>query len=234
MSSIGQFNNVSAIDAPLDERMAFLRKAYLHLAGAVGVFILLSTLIYQMGIGQKMIEAMGEGKGFVLLLFGGFVALSWLSTALTRSEASPVVQYLGLGLYVVLEAVIFAPLLFIAAKTDPTALSSAAIVSTLTFGGLTAYVMTTRKDFSFLGPILLGAILLAFGAIVCGLLFGFNLGIWFSVAMIAVAIGATLYTTSKVLLIYRTDQHIAAGTELFAALAMLFYYILRLFLQMRR
>lgn len=234
MSSIGQFGHTAAADAPLDLRLGFLRRTYAHIAGAVALFILLSTLVYSMGFGEAMIRAMGNSRGIGLLLIGGFVVLGWLSRALTQSEAGIGIQYAGFALYVVLETVIFAPILYVAATYDPTALTSAAIVSGLTFGGLTAYVLTTKKDFSFMGPVLFGGFMLALGAIICGALFGFELGIWFSVIMVGLAVGAILFSTSKALLTYRTDQHVAAATELFAALATLFYYVLRLFLQMRR
>ena len=70
--------------------------------------------------------------------------------------------------------------------------------------------------------------LLAFGLIIAGLIFGFSLGLLFSFAMVAVASGWILYDTSNVLHHYRTDQHVAASLTLFASVALLFYYILRI------
>ena len=52
--------------------------------------------------------------------------------------------------------------------------------------------------------------------------------------MIALASMYILYDTSNVLRTYRTDQYVAASLALFASVALLFWYILRLFIQLRR
>ena len=52
----------------------------------------------------------------------------------------------------------------------------------------------------------------------------------FSVAMIGLAAGYILFYTSNVLHHYRKDQHVAASLALFASLALLFWYILRIFI----
>ena len=51
-------------------------------------------------------------------------------------------------------------------------ITSAALVTLLGFGGLTAVAFTTRKDFSFLGGMLRWAFIVALVAIVGAVLFG--------------------------------------------------------------
>ena len=145
-------------------------------------------------------------------------------------------QYLGLGLYVVAEAVIFLPLLLIArAVSGPSVIPTAGILTLALFGGLTITVFVTRKDFSFLAPILFIGSLIALGLIVAAILFRFDLsGVLFAGAMVALMSGYILYYTSNVLLHYRTDQYVAAALALFAAVATLFYYILLLLMGNRR
>ena len=58
--------------------------------------------------------------------------------------------------------------------------------------------------------------------------FGASLGTWFSVAMIAFAGAAILYDTQKILRHYPADREVAAAMSLFASLALLFWYVLRL------
>ena len=58
------------------------------------------------------------------------------------------------------------------------------------------------------------------------MLFGFSLGLWFSLAMIVLAAGSILYNTSNVLHRFRLDQHVAASLSLFASVALLLYYVL--------
>lgn len=222
-------------EASLDARLAFLRKTYLHVTGAFAAFIALSVAFYTSGVSEALLKfLMSSGRMGAFGMIGGLMLLGWLGTAFSRSEASVGTQYVGLTIYVVAEALFMSPLIFLAGKTAPGVLPAASIVTMLTFGGLTAYVLLTNRDFTFLGPALAIFGLVALGTIACGLIFGFELGIWFSALMILFAAGAILYTTSKVLHVYRTDQHVAASTEIFAAVATLFYYILRLFMQLRR
>ena len=143
----------------------------------------------------------------------------------------PLLQYLGLGLYTLAEAILFLPLLAIAISySSPAVLPSAAILTIVIFGGLTMFVFLTGADFSFLRMGLVLASLLALGLIIVSLLVGFDLGVLFSVAMVGLAAGYILFYTSNVLHHYRKDQHIAASLALFASLALLFWYILRIFI----
>jgi hypothetical protein len=163
-------------------------------------------------------------------MFVSYVADRWASSA-----TSVGMQYAGLGLYVVAEAVIFVPILYIAKAMDPTMglIGSAAITTLALFGGLTAVVFITRKDFSFLRGILMFGGFAAIGLIVVAVLFQFTLGPIFIYAMIALACGYILYYTSNVLHHYRIGQHVAAALALFAAVALLFWYILQLFMSRR-
>jgi FtsH-binding integral membrane protein len=52
--------------------------------------------------------------------------------------------------------------------------------------------------------------------------------------MILLASGYILYDTSNVLHHYRTDQYVAASLALFAAVALLFWYVLRLLMELNR
>jgi uncharacterized protein len=45
---------------------------------------------------------------------------------------------------------------------------------------------------------------------------------------------AILYSTSNIIHYYRTDQYVAASLSLFAAVALLFYYVLYILLALRR
>jgi FtsH-binding integral membrane protein len=217
-----------AYEAPVDERMTFIRRTYLHLAGAIAAFVALSWLFYQLNVGVMVLRVASALPFGWLLFLGGFVLVGWLASAMAHSEAGQGAQYAGLALYTVIEALIFSPLLYIAARFFPDVLPTAAGITLLTFGGLSVYVLTTKKDFSFLRTALFIGGIAALGVIVAGAIFGFNLGVWFSGAMIIFACAAILYTTSRVLHEYRTDQHVGAALELFAAVALLFWYVLRL------
>ena len=68
---------------------------------------------------------------------------------------------------------------------------------------------------------------------VLAVLFGFALETWFSVAMIGVAGAAILYDTSNVIHHFPKDRYVAAALTLFASVALMFWYVLRLFMGSR-
>jgi FtsH-binding integral membrane protein len=214
--------------------MTFIRKTYVHLAGAVGLFVVLSAAFYGAGVGETILAAMGRSQVAWLLILGGFMLAGYMAQGLARSRQSVGTQYLGLALYAVAEAVIFSPLLFIAAKMAPGVLPEATVITLAAFTGLTGFTLFSKTDFSFLGPGLAIAGFVALGAIVCGALFGFNLGLGFSALMILFASGAVVYSTSNVLRVYPTDQHVAAALDLFSAVALMFWYVLRILLELQR
>ena len=225
---------LNAISASMDARMIFVRKTYMHLAGAVALFVLLSALLYGANVGQSILELIGTSRFGWLAIMGGFLIAGYVAQNLARSNRSLSIQYAGLGLYAVAEALIFSPMIFIAAKFAPGVLPEATVITLAGFTGLTAYALFSKKDFTFLGPVLMIAGFVAMGAIVAGAIFGFNLGLGFSALMVLFASGAVVYSTSNVLRVYPTDQYVAAALDLFAAVALLFWYVLRTLLELQR
>ncbi|MGF1515008.1 MAG: Bax inhibitor-1 family protein [Elainellaceae cyanobacterium] len=220
---------VAIAKARPSERAEFIQKTYLHLAGAIGAFIVVEWLLFQTGIAAAMTSFIAGSRFSWLLILGAFSLLGWFSRGLAAKADQVSTQYAGLGLYVVAQALLFAPMLFIAAYfSDPTVIPTAAVLTLLMFAGLTAIAFTTKKDFTFLGGILKIGGFVALGLILCSALFGFTLGLLFSVVMVAFASAAILYDTSKVMHHYSSGQHVAASLELFASVALLFWYILRI------
>ena len=227
-------DNVVANVVP-NERARFIRRTYGHLAGAMIAFVGLEFLLFQTALPGIMMNFLSTGRFGWLMFLGAFILIGWMARGFAAKTTSVGAQYFGLGLYVVAEAIIFLPLLFIAANySTPDVIPTAGILTLLLFLGLTLVAFTTRKDFSFLGPILMMGGFVALGLIVCGAIFGFTLGLAFSGGMILLACGAILYDTSKVIHHFRPNQHVAASLELFASIALLFWYVLRLLMQLNR
>ncbi|MBQ0740457.1 Bax inhibitor-1 family protein, partial [Aquimarina celericrescens] len=90
-------------------------------------------------------------------------------------------------IYVIAEAFIFIPLIgmamMIAESGGTNILNQAAILTLSLFTGLSAVVLVTKKDFSFLKSMLAIGFFIAIGLIVAGMIFGFNFGLWFSVGV---------------------------------------------------
>ena len=216
----------------IDARAAFITRTYTHLFGAIIGFVLVEMVFFTTGLAEVMARAM-LGTSWLLVL-GGFVLVSWLASRAAHQSRSLGTQYLALGGFVVAEAVIFVPLLFIAqGYAQGGVIESAATVTLLGFGALTAIAFWTRRDFSFLGALLRWVGIVALVAIVAAVLFGFELGTWFSVAMIGVAGAAILYDTSNVIHHFPEDRYVAAALTLFASVALMFWYVLRLFMGSR-
>lgn len=225
------FGNSAANALPAN-RAQFIRRTYMLLAAAIAAFICVEAFFFTTGAAHLIASVVfnGGGMGWLLVL-GLFMLISFLSERWATSETSSLTQFLGLGVYVVAEAIIFVPLLYVAAYAsgDANVILKAGIVSIGLFLGITATVFLTRSDFSFLGPILAIGSFAALGFIVASILFGFTLGNVFAFIMVAFAGTAILYQTSNVLHRFRTDQHVAASLVLFASVALLFWYILRIF-----
>lgn len=231
----------TVIEAPVDARRTFIRKTYAHLAAAVYAFVAIEWVLFQTGFPDLMFNLLGQSQYSWLIVLGAFMGVSWIADRWARSDTSAAMQYAGLFLYVLAQAVIFVPLIAMALNSTFTSeyfgqvgvLPAAAWTTLITFGGLTAFVFLTKKDFSFLQPFLAVVMIGAMALIGASIIFGFSLGIFFVWAMIVAACGYILYYTSNVLHEYRTDQYVAASLALFAAVALLFWYVIQLFLANR-
>lgn len=215
----------------MTDRATFIRRAYMHLAGAVVGFIILSALFIFSGLGKMMLRVlMNSGQFGWLVVLGAFILVSMLATRLADNVESNQTQLIGLGIYVLAEALIFAPLLTLAAYINPAIIGAAGITTALLVGGLTFTAFTTKKDFSFMRSFLTMAGFIAFGAIIASIFMGFSLGVWFSAAMVLLCAGFVLYDTSNIIHYYPTDRPAGAALHLFASIATMFWYVLRIFM----
>jgi len=220
---------VAAPAIGLGSRETFIVHTYNHLFGAIMAFIGLEVLLFASGAAEQIALSMLSVNW--LFILGAFVIVSWLASRFAHSAVSKGVQYLALTGFVLAEAIIFVPLLYVANVMAPGAIGSAAVLTILGFIGLTIIAFTTRKNFSFLGGLLRWGAVMALLAIVAGAMFGFQLGTFFSLAMVALAGGAILYDTSKLLHSFPEDRYVAAALELFASIALMFWYMVQLFIR---
>ena len=236
-SDSGSYENpaLPVSEVALEERVAFIRNTYLHLAVAVMGFVFIEFLLFQLPITGYYLDFVFSTSINWLIILGLFMVVGNLANRWALSGASVGMQYLGLAVYVVAEAFLFLPLLYIAAfYSTPDVIPTAALLTFTVFTGLSGYVLISRADFSFLRMGLTIAGFMALGLIVASIIFGFDLGLIFSVVMVGLAGGYVLYTTSNILHHYRTDQYVAASLALFASMALMFWYILRILMRLNR
>lgn len=222
-----EYKNYLVVDASETERATFYRKTYTHLAFSLLAFILVEATLLKI-IPMEYIAAMLGGRFIWLFIIGLF----WLGSVIASKwsySPSKNMQYAGLGLYILLEAIIFLPMIAIAMiYTGPEILVQAGGLTLFLFAGLTTVVFMTQKDFSFLRSFIIIAGFISLGLIVIGAFFGLNLGLWFSVGMVILAGAGILYETHQIKNTYSTDQYVGAALQLFASIMLLFWYILRI------
>ena len=218
--------------APM-ERRDFIVSTYKHLGVAILAFVVLSAVLMVSGLSTataKMLMASGN-KFLWLGVMGAFMLVGWLAFHLADNAENQQTQLMGLGIYVLAEGLIFAPMFGIAQLVAPGAIGAAGFI-TLLVGALTWTACSSKTDFSFLGGILKVGGLVALGTIIAGAIFGFKLGIWFSGIMVLFAGACVLYDTSRIIHDYPADRPAGAALHLFASIALMLWYVLRILISL--
>lgn len=220
-------SSVAISHAAASDRAEFYKKTYMHVAMAILAFMIVESILLKV-IPEELILGMLGGRFLWLGILGLFWLGSYFSEKWTLSQSKNV-QYAGLGFFVLLEAVIFLPMIYMAATySGIEVIKQAGLITLALFIGLTAVVFMTNKDFSFLRTAIVVGGFISLGLIVAGAIFGFNLGLWFSVGMVILAGASILYQTSKLKDQYSTDQYVGAALLLFSSVMLLFWYVLRI------
>jgi FtsH-binding integral membrane protein len=220
---------VAALDD--EARGDFVVRVYQHLMAAILVFVGVEAIFLNTPIAKGIFDLV-SGSGMTwLVILGGFMVGQWIVANAAADLLNPSKQYAALfgsaGLY----AVLFAPMLhYVFRETDNggTTVAAAALITAIAFSGLTVVGFITRKDLSFLRPIVMYGFVVALALIVAAVLFGFSLGVWFSLAMIALSGVAILYQTQTIIRKYPAQAHVAAALGLFSSVMTMFWYVLSL------
>lgn len=226
-------SNVLVAHSTEVEKAEFYKKTYLHVAISLLAFIGVEAVLLNV-VPPEIIGLMFAQKYAWLLIIGVFWLASFLAQKWSLSQSKST-QYFGLSFYILLEAIIFLPLIYMAvAQTGGgDVIFQAATLTIAMFAGISAVAFTSKRDFSFLRNIIMIGGFVAIGLIVAGMIFGFNLGLWFSVGMVILASVTILYQTSKLKDSYATDQYVGAALQLFSSIMLLFWYILRILMSRR-
>lgn len=213
-------DNVAAIHAPVDARVAFLKKTYLVLLGGVLTF---AGTLFLAGIEGSAMNSFARSMPqnpwiYMALFIGGSIVVH----AMAEKPFGIVIFFL----FAVLWGLLSAPMIMMFAAHAPDVISSASIITALIFTGLTAYVFKSGKDFGFLGGMLWTVMFGMLGVAICGWIFGFQMGVWYSWIGAALFSGFILYDTSNILKRYPTNAHVSAAMVLFVDVILLFKNLL--------
>lgn len=215
-------------------RAGFLVRVYQHLALAVLAFVVFETALFVTGIAERLYDFLiGTGGVAWLLVLGGFTIVNMIASRSAHNLGNAAAQYGGLFALAAAEALIFAPFLYLAFNQEGGSgnVVSAIGVTGVGFGALSLVAFTTRKDLSFLRPLIMWGSIVAIGLIIAAVVFSFDLGVVFTIAMIGLAGASILYQTQTIVRKYPEWAYVGAAVSLFASLMMLFWYVLRLFMR---
>lgn len=214
----------------VDQRAGFIRRTYGHLAMSIAFMAVSCAFLLQVGAGPVLLSFLTGGTLNYLIYFGLFVGAGILADNWARSEHSLTMHYVALLGYAFVEAVIVLPLLYLATLYNPAAIMDAALTTAAMVTGLTYIAFTTKKDFSFMGPFLMIGSLIAIGTCIAGVIFGFELGLFAIGAIVLLSAGWVLWSTSNIIHVYQEHQHVAAALGLFASIALMFRFVLQMFM----
>ena len=245
---MNESNPFIVADAPAADRAAFFRRTYGLVAIGFAAFAALLAIFFlgfdrQEGIAFALFSGLFSmmrslGGWSILLVMLAFWGATTVAQSLAFNRASRSSQYAGLGLYVVLEALIFIPLIgYVILSTKgnaSTVLVPAGIVTGGMIAGLTAMVFMTNLDFSFLKVAIILGSFATLAIVLVAAIAGLSLGAWFSIAMIVLMATVILYQTNEIKNTLETDQHVAAAFILFSSFVTLLFYVIRFFAGGRR
>jgi FtsH-binding integral membrane protein len=242
----------------VSDRVVFLRRTYGLLGVALIAFAAITAGMMRFATETSIHFSSwawsGRWNWFLVLVM--FMVVGSVAERLARSETSRGLQLGGLGLAVVLQAILLQPMLWtlivrfghpaelftatgdglgLALSGQAAAILMQAIVITLSiFVGLTLTVFVTKKDFTFMRGALAICTFAALGVIGASMLFGFSLGALFCGAIILLMAGYILFQTSTILKEFPPTAFVAAALMLFSTVATLFWYVLRLLMILNR
>ena len=188
--------------------------------------LLALTLAFS-GVMAFMAQQMHVGYPNVFVVLIGFYGLFFLTNKL-RDSAWGLVSAFALTGFM---GFILGPILnrYLGMAGGAEVISSAFAMTALVFGGLSAYVLITRKDMSFLGGFITAGFFVLLGAVVAGM--------FFQISGLQLAISAGFVLFSSVCILFQTSaiihggerNYIMATISLYVSIYNLFVSLLQIF-----
>lgn len=222
----GSFGMESAARASVGERMGFVRKVYALFFAATlfavgGVALGLSfppllrfafqhpwVMLFAMLGGVLGAQAVRHVRGLNLLALFGFTTLT---------------------------GVVISPLIAAVLSFNPGSILAAGLLTVGIFGGLTAYVFVSKKDFSFMrGMLMTGLIVVILAGVVNIFLGASAFGFAVAAATLLLFSGFVLYDTSNIIRRYPVNEYVAGALDLYLDAFNIFLALLRILNSGRR
>jgi modulator of FtsH protease len=217
---------LTASETSVAERVSFIRKVYALFF--VATLFAVGGVFLGFSFPPLMIAAAQHPLVMFFLMIGGIFAAQAV-------RHKPGINLVALFGFTTLTGVVISPLLYVISRTNPDSITQAGLLTVGIFGGLTAYVFMTKRDFSFLGGMLTVGLIII---VLAGLLniFVGSLGVGFGVAVGALLLfsGFVLYDTSNIIRRHPTTEYVAAALSLYLDAFNIFLAVLRLLNSGRR
>ncbi len=217
----GSYGVETAARASVAERMGFVRKVY--------ALFFAATLFAVAGVGAGlmyppiMYAVMAHPWISIIVLFGGVMGAQAVRLV-------PGVNLLALFAFTAFTGVFISPLIAIYTQMNPASIWQAGLLTVGIFGGLTAYVFVSKKDFSFLRGMMWTGLIVV---ILAGLLNVFIVGssaLAFAISCAALLLfsGFVLYDTSNIIRRYPVNEYVAGALSLYLDAFNIFLALLRI------
>ena len=218
----GSYGAETAARAGVEERMGFVRKVY--------ALFFAATLFAIGGVGLGMYVFPQVMVWIVEHPFLTFFALLGGVMGAQAVRLVPVVNLLALFAFTTLTGVFISPLIAIYTQLNPASIWQAGLLTVGIFGGLTAYVFISKRDFSFMrGMLTVGLIVVVLAAVLNLFLVGSS-ALAFGVSCVALLLfsGFVLYDTSNIIRRYPVNEYVAGALDLYLDAFNIFLALLRI------
>jgi modulator of FtsH protease len=222
----GSYGMETAARASVEERMGFIRKVY-ALFFAATLFAIGGVML-----GLSFEPLLHFAFEHPLIMF--FIMIGGVLGAQSVRHV-PGLNLVALFGFTTLTGVVISPLIAVILRINPGSILAAGVLTVGIFGGLTAYVFITKKDFSFMrGMVMTGLIVVILAGVVNLFLGSSALGFAVAAATLLLFSGFVLYDTSNIIRRYPTNEYVAGALSLYLDAFNIFLAILRILNSGRR
>jgi len=211
---------VTAAEASVSERLAFIRKVYALFFAAT--LFAIGGVLMGLTFPPLLIFAAEHPIIMLIVMIGGVMGAQAVRHV-------PGLNLAALFGFTTLTGIIISPVLYLIGQTNPGSILQAGGLTVAIFGGLTAYVFVSRRDFSFLrGMVTVGLVVVIAAGLVNLFVGSLGLGFAISAAALLLFSGFVLYDTSNIIRRYPTNEYVAGALSLYLDAFNIFLALLRI------
>lgn len=217
----GSYGVETASEASVAERMGFIRKVYALFFAAT----LFAVGGVALGVSYEPLLMFAFEHPFIMffLMIGGVFAAQAVRHV-------PGLNLVALFAFTTFTGVVISPAIALYTQLNPASIWQAGLLTVGIFGGLTAYVFISKRDFSFMRGMLMTGLIVVFLAVVLNLFIVGSSAFSFAISCVALLLfsGFVLYDTSNIIRRYPTNEYVAGALDLYLDAFNIFLALLRI------